>query len=83
MLQAFNRGKIRSDDPNIIGNKILPNPPINIGIIIKKVINKPWNDIILLYCWADVIRKPIIMTSHLINNDNANPTEPPIVPLRI
>lgn len=38
---AFNRGKIRSDDPNIIGNKILPNPPINIGMIMKKIMNRP------------------------------------------
>jgi hypothetical protein len=50
MLQAFNRGKIRSEDPNIIGNKILPNPPINIGMIIKKIMKTPWKDIILLYC---------------------------------
>ena len=30
---AFNQGNIRSDIPNIIGNNILPNPLMNIGII--------------------------------------------------
>jgi hypothetical protein len=39
--QAFNRGKTRSDDPNIMGNKTLPNPPIKIGIIMKNIMNKP------------------------------------------
>ena len=50
--EAFNRRKIRSDDPNIIGNNILPNPPINIGIMKKKVMNKPWNDIIDVAAFA-------------------------------
>jgi len=38
---AFNQGNIRSDIPNIIGNNILPNPLMNIGIIKRKVMNNP------------------------------------------
>ena len=47
---AFNQGNIRSDIPNIIGNNILPNPLMNIGIIKRKVMNNPWYNIILIYC---------------------------------
>jgi hypothetical protein len=40
-LKAFNLGNIISDELSINGIKILPNPPINKGIIIKKIINIP------------------------------------------
>jgi hypothetical protein len=40
-LKAFNLGKIISEEHKSKGNKRFPNPPINNGMIIKKIINKP------------------------------------------
>jgi hypothetical protein len=37
-LKLFIRGKAISGDPNIKGTNQLPNPPIIIGITIKKII---------------------------------------------
>jgi hypothetical protein len=37
-LRLFNRGKAMSTAPISIGTNQLPNPPINIGITIKKII---------------------------------------------
>lgn len=39
-LILLSRGKIISGIPNIIGYSQLPNPPIIIGITIKKIISK-------------------------------------------
>jgi len=39
-LMLFKRGKAISGAPNIIGTNQLPNPPIRIGITIKKIITK-------------------------------------------
>jgi hypothetical protein len=39
-LMLFNRGKAISGAPIKIGTNQLPNPPINIGITIKKIIIK-------------------------------------------
>lgn len=39
-LKLLRRGKLISGDPNIKGNIQLPNPPIIVGITIKKIINK-------------------------------------------
>ena len=52
-LKAFNLGNIISDEHGIKGNNILPNPPINIGIIIKNIINIPWKVILELY-WINL-----------------------------
>lgn len=38
----FIRGKAMSGAPNIKGTSQLPNPPIMIGITIKKIITKAW-----------------------------------------
>jgi hypothetical protein len=38
---ALRRGKIMSLRPNKIGISRLPNPPISMGIIIKKIMNRP------------------------------------------
>lgn len=38
----FIRGKAISGAPNIRGTSQLPNPPIIIGITIKKIITKAW-----------------------------------------
>lgn len=40
-LNAFNLGNIISQEHNIIGNRVLANPPIRMGMIIKGVINIP------------------------------------------
>jgi hypothetical protein len=39
-LKLFNRGKAKSEIPIIIGRNQFPNPPIKIGINIKKIIIK-------------------------------------------
>jgi hypothetical protein len=39
-LILFIRGKAISGDPNIKGTNQFPNPPIRIGITIKKIITK-------------------------------------------
>jgi hypothetical protein len=39
-LILFNRGKAMSGAPSIKGTNQLPNPPIKIGITIKKIITK-------------------------------------------
>lgn len=41
-LKLFNRGKAISGAPNIKGKSQFPNPPINTGITIKKIIKNPW-----------------------------------------
>lgn len=38
----FIRGKAISGAPNISGTNQLPNPPIKIGITIKKIMMKEW-----------------------------------------
>lgn len=38
----FKRGKAISGAPNIKGTNQFPNPPIMIGITIKKIITKAW-----------------------------------------
>jgi len=47
-LILFNRGKAISGAPNIKGINQLPNPPIIIGITIKKIIIKAWLVTIIL-----------------------------------
>jgi len=41
-LILFIRGKAISGAPSIIGTNQFPNPPIKIGITIKKIIIKAW-----------------------------------------
>ena len=41
-LILFNRGKAISGAPNIRGTSQFPNPPIKIGITIKKIMIKAW-----------------------------------------
>lgn len=47
-LKLFKRGKHISCAPKSKGNSILPNPPIRIGITIKKIIRNACNVTILL-----------------------------------
>lgn len=48
-LMLFIRGKAISGAPSIIGTNQLPNPPIIIGITIKKIITNAWAVTIELY----------------------------------
>ena len=41
-LMLFIRGKAMSGAPNINGTSQFPNPPIIIGITMKKIITKAW-----------------------------------------
>jgi hypothetical protein len=41
-LMLFKRGKAMSGAPNINGTSQFPNPPIRMGITIKKIITKAW-----------------------------------------
>jgi hypothetical protein len=47
----FILGKAMSTAPIIIGKKKFPNPPIIIGITIKKIIRKAWPVTNTLYSW--------------------------------
>lgn len=44
----FMRGKAMSGAPIIMGTSQLPNPPIMIGITIKKIMTKAWAVTIVL-----------------------------------
>lgn len=57
-LNAFNLGNIISEGQGSKGIGKLPNPPIKIGMIIKDVVNNPWNVIIGLYCGGGHKIKP-------------------------
>jgi len=48
-LKLFNRGKAISGDISIKGTSQFPNPPIRIGITIKKIIINAWAVTITLY----------------------------------
>jgi len=41
-LILFNRGNAMSGAPNISGTSQFPNPPIIIGITVKKIITNAW-----------------------------------------
>ena len=79
-LKAFNLGNIISDEHNIKGNNILPNPPINIGIIIEDVINIPWKVILQLYWRGGHSINPGKANSNRNIIDNPKPIDPPINP---
>ena len=74
-LKAFNLGNIISDEHNIKGKSILPNPPINIGIIIEGIINIPWKVILGLYWRDEHIINPGKASSNRNIIDNAKPID--------
>ena len=82
-LKAFNLANIISDGHNIKGNGVLPNPPINIGIIMKGVINIPWKVILELYWRGGQSINPGKANSNRNIIDNPNPIDPPINPVII
>lgn len=51
-LRLFNRGNAISGAPSIKGISQFPNPPIKIGITIKKIIKNPWAVTNVLYNWS-------------------------------
>ncbi len=78
--KAFSLGNIISEVHSIRGINILPKPPINIGIIMKNIINNPWKVILELYWIDEHIRNPGNDNSTLIIIDSAKPIDPPITP---
>ena len=80
ILKAFNLGNIISDEHSIKGNNILPNPPINIGIIIEGIINIPWKLILGLYWRDEQVINPGKPNSNRNIIDNPKPIDPPINP---
>ena len=57
-LMLLSRGKAMSGAPNISGKSQFPNPPIIIGITIKKIIIKAWAVTITLQIWSSPISLP-------------------------
>ena len=82
-LKAFSLGDIISDEHGIESNNILPNPPINIGIIIEDIINIPWKLILGLYWRDEHSINPGKANSNRNIIDNPKPIEPPINPVII
>jgi hypothetical protein len=56
-LKLFKRGKAISGAPIKIGTNQFPNPPIKIGITIKKIMIKPCEVTTALYMWALPLKK--------------------------
>ena len=74
------KGNIISDGHNIKGNGVLPNPPINIGIIIEGVINIPWKVILGLYWRGGQGINPGKANSNRNIIGNPKPIGPPMTP---
>lgn len=79
-LILFNRGKAISGAPNIKGTNQFPNPPIIIGIIIKKIIIKAWVVTITLYIWSSSRKSPGCPSSIRIKILNLVPSIPDQIP---
>lgn len=57
-LIFFIRGNAISGAPIINGTNQFPNPPIIMGITIKKIITNAWAVTITLYIWSSWMRDP-------------------------
>jgi len=68
-----------SGAPNINGTNQFPNPPIIIGITIKKIIIKAWAVMIVLKIWSLLIKDPGVPNSVRI----IILKEDPIIPAQI
>lgn len=66
-LILLRRGKAISGAPNIRGISQFPNPPIKIGITIKKIMTKAWAVTITLYKWSSPSNEPGLPSSIRIN----------------
>lgn len=65
-LMLFIRGKAISGLPSIKGTNQFPNPPIIMGITIKKIITKAWAVTVTLYSWSSFMRFPGDLSSDRI-----------------
>ena len=74
------RGNAMSGAPNIRGINQFPNPPIKIGITIKKIIIKAWAVTITLYNWSLPIKLFGVPNSNRISNLNEVPIIPDQIP---
>lgn len=79
-LILFNRGNAISGDPIINGISQFPNPPITIGIVIKKIIIKAWIVTITLYSWLLLMIELICLNSNRINILSDDPIIPDQIP---
>ena len=77
-LKLFNRGNAISGAPIIKGTNQFPNPPINVGIIKKKIIIKAWAVTITLYNCQLLfkITEPVLLNSKRIIRENIVPIIP-------
>ena len=71
-----------SGAPSINGTNQFPNPPIIIGITIKKIIINAWAVTITLYTWSSPIKDPVFPNSIRIRSLNEVPTIPDHIPKR-
>ena len=78
----FILGNAISGAPIIKGTNQFPNPPINVGITIKKIINKAWPVTITLYKWWLYSKKLLLGWANVnrIYKDRAVPATPDIAP---
>lgn len=76
----FIRGNAISGAPSINGTSQFPNPPITIGITIKKIIIKAWAVTITLKVWSSPISEPGLPSSVRIRILREVPTIPAHAP---
>lgn len=69
-----------SGEPSIKGTNQFPNPPIKIGITIKKIITNAWAVTMTLYKWSSPNRLPGALNSSRINILNPVPIKPDQAP---
>jgi len=81
-LKLFKRGNLISGEPSIRGNIQFPNPPIILGITIKKIIRRAWAVSTELYICPFPKKNPGLDNSKRIIIDNLVPTKPEIKPKR-
>lgn len=79
-LILFIRGNAISGAPIIRGTSQLPNPPIMIGITIKKIITNAWAVTITLQIWSSPRRAPGWPSSARMSRLRAVPTIPAQAP---
>lgn len=74
--RLFIRGNAMSTHPSIIGKSQFPNPPIAIGITMKKIIIKACAVTIELYSCSSPRNEPDVPNSVRITRDIPSPTKP-------
>lgn len=79
-LMLFIRGNAMSGAPIIRGTSQFPNPPIMMGITMKKIITKAWAVTITLYTWSSPRRAPGWPSSARMRRLRAVPTMPAHAP---